>query len=356
MRGRVNDVNGLASLNIALIGYGYWGPNVARNFSQIDGARISYICDVDDDRRARARRAYPYAVVTRDVEQLLADQSVNLIVIATPVSTHHALAKRALVAGKHVLVEKPLANSTKAARDILATAEHHGLRVFVDHTFVFTPAVRKMKEIYCSGELGTALYYDSTRVNLGIFQHDVNVIWDLITHDLGILDYLMDGRMPHSASCTGMAHLGNRHADLAYLTLRYDRDFIAHINVNWLAPMKVRQVLLCGDRRMLVYDDNSASEKIKVYDSGVSIRQVEELYETLVQYRLGDMHAPRLDPTEALTIEAKNVIDALRGHEKAICDGEAGARVVSILEAANYSLRLGGQPVELESREQAAVV
>ncbi|HYK66083.1 MAG TPA: Gfo/Idh/MocA family oxidoreductase [Patescibacteria group bacterium] len=348
------NVNGRASLNVAIVGYGYWGPNVARNFSQIDGARISYICDLDDDRRARARRAFPYAVITRDVEQLLADQSVDLVAIATPVSTHYALAERALTAGKHVLVEKPLANSAKSALEICALARRQGLRVFVDHTFVFTPAVRKMKEVYLSGELGTALYYDSTRVNLGIFQHDVNVIWDLVTHDLGILDYLLDGRMPRSASCTGMAHLGNRHADLAYLTLRYDHDFIAHINVNWLAPMKVRQVLLCGDRRMLVYDDNSASEKVKVYDSGVSIRQVEELYETLVQYRLGDMYAPRLDTTEALTMEARNIIDVLHGGEAEVCDGDAGARVVAILEAANYSLRLNGQPVELESVEQRA--
>ncbi|MBV8172585.1 MAG: Gfo/Idh/MocA family oxidoreductase [Candidatus Eremiobacteraeota bacterium] len=348
------NVNGRASLNVALVGYGYWGPNVARNFSQIDGARISYICDLDDDRRARARQSFPYAVVTRDIEQLLADQSVDLVAIATPVSTHHPLAMRALTAGKHILVEKPLANSTKAALEICAFARHQKLRVFVDHTFVFTPAVRKMKEIYLSGELGTALYYDSTRVNLGIFQHDVNVIWDLVTHDLAILDYLLDGRKPRSASCTGMAHLGNRHADLAYLTLRYDHDFIAHINVNWLAPMKVRQVLLCGDRRMLVYDDNSASEKIKIYDSGVSIRQVEELYETLVQYRLGDMYAPRLETTEALTLEARNIIDALHGHDALVCDGDAGARVVSILEAANYSLRLNGQPVELESVEHQA--
>lgn len=343
-------------VNVALIGYGYWGPNLARNFSAIDGTRISHICDLDADRRARARRAYPYAVVTRDIEQILTDQSVDLVAIATPVSSHHVLAQRALVAGKHILVEKPLANSTKAAHEICATAKRHGVRVFVDHTFVFSPAVRKMKEIYRGGDLGTGLYYDSTRVNLGIFQHDVNVIWDLVTHDLAILDYLMDGSMPRSASCTGMAHLGNRHADLAYLTLRYDSDFIAHINVNWLAPMKVRQVLLCGDRRMLVYDDNSASEKIKVYDNGVSIRQVEELYESLVQYRLGDMHAPRLDQTEALTIEARNVVDTLQGRAEALCDGDAGTRVVSILEAANYSLRLGGQPVDLENLPREAAV
>jgi predicted dehydrogenase len=345
-----------ASINVALIGYGYWGPNVARNFSQVDGARISYICDLDSSRLARARRSYPYAVVTRNIEQLLADPDVNLVAIATPVSTHHALALRALAAGKHVLVEKPLAGSVEAARDICAAASRQNRHVFVDHTFIFTPAVRKMKEVYCAGELGNALYYDSTRVNLGIFQHDVNVIWDLVTHDLAILDYVLDGRMPLSASCTGMAHLGGRHADLAYLTLRYDGDFIAHINVNWLAPVKVRQVLLCGDRRMLVYDDNSASEKIKIYDSGVSIKRVEELYESLVQYRLGDMYAPRLDSTEALTTEARNIVDTLAGTDTPVCDGAAGTRIVAVLEAANYSLRLNGQPVELSATTRLAAV
>jgi predicted dehydrogenase len=355
MIGRV-ATNGHPSLNVALIGYGYWGPNVARCFSQIDGARIAYICDLDEGRLAKARRSCPYSVVTRNVDQLLTDPEVDLVAIATPVSTHHALAIRALVAGKHVLVEKPLAGSTKDARDICATAQRHGRRVFVDHTFVYTPAVRKMKEIYQSGELGAALYYDSTRVNLGIFQHDVNVIWDLVTHDLAILDYLMDGSMPVIASCTGMAHLGSPHADLAYLTLRYEHDFIAHINVNWLAPMKIRQVLLCGDRRMLVYDDNSASEKIKVYDSGVSIGHVDELYQSLVQYRLGDMYAPRLDTDEALALEASSIIETLHGDERPVCDGAAGSRIVSILEAADTSLRLGGQPVELSATERLAAV
>jgi len=342
-------------VNVGLVGFGYWGPNVARNFSQLEGARLSHICDLSEERLARARRLYPHSVATGDLDSVLADPSVDLIVVATPVSTHHQLAARALHADKHVLVEKPLTTSSELARDLVSIADRRKRYLFVDHTFIFTPAVRKMKEVYQRGELGRALYYDSTRVNLGIFQHDVNVIWDLVTHDLGILDYVLDGRMPASASCTGMAHFGADHADLAYLTLHYDGDFIAHINVNWLAPVKVRQVLLCGDRRMLVYDDNSASEKIKIYDSGVSIRRQEDIYETLVQYRLGDMHAPRLDPSEALTIEAKNIVDTIRGLDRPQCDGAAGARIVSILEAASYSLKFNGEPVDFTTPALAAV-
>jgi predicted dehydrogenase len=223
------------------------------------------------------------------------------------------------------------------------------LRVFVDHTFVFMPAVQKLKELLVKNELGRLLYYDSVRINLGIFQHDVNVIWDLVTHDVAILDFLLQGRIPVSAACTGAAHLSSRHADLAYLTLTYDDDFIAHINVNWLAPVKIRQVLLCGDKKMVVYDDNSASEKLKIYDNGVTIEHPEDLYQMLVQYRMGDMHAPRLETTEALGLEIKGIVDALTSGGATPSDGAAGLRVVSILEAADRSLRDGGAatPVRL---------
>jgi len=342
-------------INVGVIGFGYWGPNVARNFSQIDDAQVSHICDLDEERLARARRLYPHAHMTRNLDVVLDDPSVDLVAIATPVSTHHRLAMRALSADKHVLVEKPLTTSVELARDIVEAARSRDRRVFVDHSFIFTPAVRKIKEIYGRGELGNPLYYDSTRVNLGLFQHDVNVIWDLMTHDLAILDYVLGGRLPISASCTGMAHFGGEHADLAYLTLRYEGDFIAHVNVNWLAPMKVRQVLLCGDRRMLVYDDNSASEKIKIYDSGVNIKRREDVYDFLIQYRLGDMHAPRLEPTEALALEARNIVDTLRGIDEPICDGDAGIRVVSILEAASNSFKFNGKPVDLAAGELVAV-
>ncbi len=331
------------NIAVAVVGLGYWGPNLVRNFSLAEGAVVSHVCDLSEERLARAARTFPYVKTTRFFDDVLGDPTVDLVAVATPVRTHYRLATGALQAGKHIFVEKPLACSTSEGQDILATAERHHREVFVDHTFVFTPAVQKMRELLVRGDLGRPLYYDSVRVNLGLFQQDVNVVWDLVTHDIAILDFLLDGRMPNSATCTGVAHFGRQHADLAYLTLKYDDDFIAHINVNWLAPVKIRQILLCGDRRMLVYDDNSASEKIKVYDSGVDVQCTEDLYQMLVQYRMGDMHAPRLDTDEALFYEVRNVIDTLRGVAKAVCDGNVGVRVVSILEAADASLQLGGE-------------
>jgi predicted dehydrogenase len=342
------------NFKVAIVGYGYWGPNLVRNFTAAEGAVVSHVCDLNAERVKKAASTFPAVAVTQSLEDVLSDPTVDLIAVATPVSTHHKLALLALKAGKHVMVEKPLTSSAKLARDIVATAERCKRQVFVDHTFIFTPAVQKMREIYKRGDLGRLLYYDSMRVNLGLFQHDVNVVWDLVPHDVAILDFLLDGRMPVSASCTGVAHFGAQHADLAYLTLKYDDDFVAHINVNWLAPVKVRQILLCGDRRMLVYDDNSASEKIKLYDSGVNIERTEDVYQALVQYRIGDILVPRLDTGEALEIEAGNIVAALRGTARPVCDGHAGARVVSVLEAADASLGLGGEPVSIEGQRAGA--
>jgi predicted dehydrogenase len=349
-------------IKVAIVGFGYWGPNLARNFSLAEGSAVSHICDLSDDRLERAGKTYPLTTLCRSIDDILRDPTVDVVALATPVGTHHRLALRVLAAGKHVFIEKPLAASRAEALEILAAAQRQSLKVFVDHTFVFTPAVQKMRELLVNGVIGCPMYYDSIRVNLGLFQHDVNVVWDLVTHDVAILDFLLDGRMPQTASCTGVSHFDGQPADLAYLTLQYDGNFIAHINVNWLAPVKIRQVLLCGDRRMLVYDDNSASEKIKVYDSGVSVQRsehvedVEDVYEMLVQYRTGDMHAPRLDTGEALAYEAENVAAALRGVAAPVCDGLTGLRVVSILEAADASLRSGGQPVPIPSTEAATSV
>jgi predicted dehydrogenase len=342
------------TISIAVVGFGYWGPHLVRNIALAEGAVVSHICDLSEERLREASRRFPGPKLTRRLEDVLEDNTVDVVAIATPVNTHYRLAIKALQASKHVLIEKPLATSSREAADILMTASRSGRQVFVDHTFVFTPAVQKIRELLLGDELGQLLYYDSVRINLGIFQHDVNVVWDLITHDIAILDFLLQGRMPVSASCTGAAHFGGRHADLAYLTLAYDDDFIAHINVNWLAPVKIRQVLLCGDRRMVVYDDNSASEKLKIYDSGVSIEHEEDLYQMLVQYRAGDMHAPRLETAEALSFEIKNVIETLQKKATAIADGEAGLRVVSILEAANVSLRLAGVAVPIKLADPAA--
>jgi predicted dehydrogenase len=338
-----------STIAIAVVGFGYWGPHLVRNISLAEGAVVSHVCDLSEERLREASRRFPGPKLTHRFDDILEDSTVDLVAIATPVNTHYRLAIKALQASKHVLIEKPLATSSAEAADILMTASRFGRRVFVDHTFVFTPAVQKIRELLLRNELGRLLYYDSVRINLGIFQHDVNVVWDLITHDIAILDFLLQGRMPVAASCTGAAHFGSRHADLAYLTLAYDDDFIAHINVNWLAPVKIRQVLLCGDRRMVVYDDNSASEKLKIYDSGVSVEHAEDIYQMLVQYRAGDMHAPRLATAEALSFEIKNVVETLQHRATAIADGEAGVRVVSILEAANVSLRLAGVAVPIKT-------
>lgn len=334
-------------IHVAVVGFGYWGPNIARNVLTVDHVVVSTICDASKDRLAKATRLFPASTVTTRFEDVLSDERIDLVVLATPAATHFPLAMQALDSGKHVLIEKPLATDQALARQILAKAAAVGRTVFVDHTFVFTPAVKKMYEIFNKGDLGQPLYYDSVRVNLGIFRHDVNVIWDLATHDLAILDYLFDGRLPMSVSCTGVAHFKGGQADLAHLTLKYDDSFIAHIHVNWLAPVKVRQVLFCGDKQMLIYDDNSAIEKIKVYDSGVDINHVEDVYKMLVQYRTGDMHAPRLDNGEALHCEIQNVVDALRGLAEPVCTGDAGLRVLQVLEAADQSFKQGGTPIRL---------
>ncbi|MDQ6824201.1 MAG: Gfo/Idh/MocA family oxidoreductase [Candidatus Eremiobacteraeota bacterium] len=341
-------------VQFAVVGFGYWGPHLVRNISLTEGGIVSYVCDLDESRLRETARRFPGVTTTQRLEDILDDAAVDIVAIATPVHSHYGLAIKALQARKHVLIEKPLAASSEEAVDILATANRWGRKVFVDHTFVFTPAVRKLRELLVRNELGRPLYYDSIRINLGIFQHDVNVVWDLVTHDIAILDFLLEGRMPVSASCTGAAHFGAKHADLAYLTLTYDDDFIAHINVNWLAPVKVRQVLLCGDRRMVVYDDNSASEKLKVYDSGVDVKHAQDLYEMLVQYRVGDMHAPRLETAEALSYEIRNIVETLQNKTVAVADGEAGLRVVSVLEAADESLSRSGVCVPIVPVDSAA--
>jgi predicted dehydrogenase len=336
-------------VGIGVVGYGYWGPNLVRNFMALSAekARVKVVCDSRADRLEAVTRIYPSVAVTTEYERLLDDPDVTMVAIATPVSSHYSLAERALRAGKHVLVEKPLTASTNEAESLVKLAAEAGRKLFVDHTFVFTPAVRKMRELIDDGVLGNTLYYDSTRINLGIFQHDVDVVWDLVPHDLSILDYLLSGKMPVSVSCTGIAHYGEL-ADLAYVTLDYADGFIAHINVNWLAPVKIRQILLCGDRQMVVYDEHTVQEKVRIYDRGVSVKTSEDLYERLVQYRDGDMFAPKLAGTEALKTEVENVVDTILGSAEAVVDGHAGLRVVRILDAATRSMKEKGRPVEIE--------
>jgi predicted dehydrogenase len=329
-------------INVGVIGYGYWGPNLVRNLMETDGARVVSCAEKRPDRIALARRRYPILKVTEDSDSILDDPEVDAVVIATPVSTHHQLAKRALEQGKHVLVEKPITRTTAEAEELIALAEDRELVLMVDHTFIYTGAVRKMKELLDGGELGELYYFDSVRVNLGVFQHDADVLWDLAPHDLSILTHLIP-LPPTYVSAVGVDHVGTGYADMAYLTVYFEDSFLAHVHANWLSPVKVRQILIGGDRRMLVYDDTEPSEKVRVYDSGIKVTTQEGIYARLVDYRTGDMWAPKLELREALSTECAHFVDCVRFKKKPLSGGAAGLLVVKLLEAASESLAARGR-------------
>ena len=334
-------------VGVGVIGYGYWGPNLVRNFSETADARVIAVSDLRSERLEAVKTRYPSIQVTRDHRELLSNSNIDAITIATPVGTHFDLAMEALHAGKHVFIEKPIADSIDKAEKMIEEAEKRQRVLMVDHTFVYTGAVQKIKEIIDTGRLGNLYYYDSVRVNLGLFQHDVNVLWDLAVHDLSILDFVL-GRSPLAVSVTGSAHVPGQPADMAYLTCFFDDSFLAHMHVNWLAPVKIRRTLIGGNREMIVYDDLEPSEKIKVYDSGITLSEVPEgLYKTVKGYRTGDMWSPQLDTTEAIREEVDHFIVCIRTGRRPITDGAVGLRVVRILAAASRSLAQNGVPVEL---------
>jgi predicted dehydrogenase len=335
-------------IRVGLIGYGYWGPNVVRNFADAPGARVHSICDANPGRVERAAARYPGVNVTTHASEIISDPDVDAVAIVTPVSTHFDFALQALEAGKHVLVAKPLAASSEESMRLVDAADRRGRVLMVDHTFVYTGAVRKIREVVAAGQLGDIYYYDSVRVNLGLFQHDVSVIWDLAVHDLSILDYVMADR-PCAVSATGVSHVTGEPENIAYLTLFFANTLIAHMHVNWLAPVKVRKTLIGGARQMIVYDDIEPSEKVKIYDRGISLSDetAEGVYKMLVHYRTGDMWAPKIDLTEALHVEVTHFLQCIESGTRPITDGEAGLRVVRILEAAGQSLRQQGRPVSL---------
>ena len=336
-------------IGISVIGYGYWGPNLVRNFGEAPESRVISVSDLQPERRARAQKRHPGVEVTADYREVLADPRVDAVAIATPVSTHFDLALQALRAGKHVWIEKPIAPTVEQAQRLVEEADCRGLTLFVDHTFPYTSAVRKIRELVASGELGDVYYYDSVRVNLGLFQHDVNVIWDLAVHDLAIIDYVMP-HPPRAVSATGMAHLPGEPENIAYMTLFFDSSVIAHLHVNWLAPVKVRRTLIGGSRKMIVYDDLEPSEKIKVYDKGVTVNSTatDQVYEALVGYRTGDMWAPQVEVSEALGVAVRHFAHCIQHGERPLTDGRAGLRVVRALEAATQSLQQRGRVIELE--------
>lgn len=336
-------------IKFGVIGYGYWGPNLVRNLAEAKDSRVVAVSDLQADRRALVERRYPGVRVTADAREIVAATDVDVVVIATPVSTHYELALAALQAGKHVLVEKPMTQTVEQGLRLIEAAERAGRVLMVDHTFIYTGAVRKLGELVKSGDLGDIYYYDSARVNLGLFQHDVDVLWDLAVHDLSIMDYLIEAE-PVAVSANGISHVPGRPENIAYLTLFYDCNTISHINVNWLAPVKVRRTLIGGSRKMVVYDDLEPSEKIKVYDKGITVTDnasPESIYEMLIGYRTGDMWCPKLDGREALGVEIDHLIHCVKTGARPVTDGTLGLRVVRQLEAASRSMRERGRPIEL---------
>ena len=335
-------------VGIGVIGYGYWGPKLVRNFSRAAGCDVTAIADYNPEHLSRIGADYPDVLVSTDYRALLDCGDIDAVAIATPVASHFAIARDALRAGKHVLVEKPLTTSVREAEELVELAERNNRLLAVDHTYLFTGAVEKMRELVRAGELGDILYFDSTRINLGLFQHDVNVIWDLAPHDLSILLHVLD-KKPIAVSAIGAAHAGTGKENLAYLTLTFDDNTLAHFHVNWLAPRKVRQIIIGGERKMLVFDDMESNEKIKIYDKGISVEEADRnaVYQSLVHYRVGDMWAPHLDPTEALLNECNHLVDCIQNNKKPINDGELALEVVRLLEAAETSMRRRGELVDV---------
>ncbi|MGJ4892951.1 Gfo/Idh/MocA family protein [Bradyrhizobium sp. HKCCYLS3077] len=337
-------------VSIGLVGYGYWGPNLLRNFVDLPGVTVSAVADARLSQLEAVSRRYPAIRTTKHFSDLVVDKSIDAIVVATPVSTHFEFGMAALKAGKHLWLEKPMTETSHQAERLVEEAEKRSLALFVDHTFVYTSAVRKMAELVKAGELGKILYYDSTRVNLGLFQRDVNVIADLAVHDFSILAYLL-GEHPTAVSASGINHFPGTPENLAYITLFYDSGTIAHTNVSWLAPVKVRQVLVGGSKKMITYDDLEPSEKVKVYDKGVSFTDdPKQIQEMRVGYRMGDMWAPKLDGGEALRVAAEHFIDCIAKGAIPMTDGRFGLRIVELIEAATSSMGGRGETVHIRRR------
>ena len=334
-------------LNIGVIGYGYWGPNLVRNFTDLDEAHVHTVADLNPKALETVAKRYPTTKTTTDAMAMIQDPEIDAVAIATPVSTHFSLAMAALRAGKHVWLEKPMTETSLQARALVEEAEKRGLTLHIDHTFIYTGPVQKMRDLVQAGDLGNALYYDSTRVNLGLFQRDVNVISDLAVHDFSILDYVF-GEHPTAVSASGINHYPGTPENLAFITLFYDSGFIAHVNVSWLAPVKVRQILIGGSEKMITFDELEPSEKLKIYDKGVSFTDdPKQIHEMRVGYRTGDMWAPKVPNVEALRVEAAHFCECVRTGKTSISDGRFGMRMTEVIEAATSSMRGRGETVHL---------
>lgn len=336
-------------MNVAVVGCGYWGNHVIRNFNTSNSWDLKYICDTDKEHLQKMAVKYPYAVATENIDDILKDDTIEAVAIATPVFTHFEVAKKCLLAGKHTWVEKPLTSTSAEAEELINIAEQKNVLLHVDHTFIYTSAVQKIKDIISKGELGDIYYFDSVRVNLGLFQHDINVIWDLAPHDISILEYTI-GKKPVSINAFGQDFFkyGKQNIEnLAYVSVKFEDDSVAHFHVNWMSPVKIRHIIIGGNKKMLVYNDMEPLSKIKVYDSGVNIKTREEVYNALIQYRVGDMFSPAIANDEALEVECEHFFECINHNQKTNSSGESGLYVVRLLEAANRSLKKNGESIVL---------
>jgi len=331
-------------INLGVIGYGYWGPNVARNFNACAEAKLAAICDTNEGRLKPAKATYPFVKTYSDPVDLIGSDDIEAVAIVTPVYSHYDLVKAALEGGKHVFIEKPFTANVRQAEELIDLARKNGLIIMVDHTFLFTGAVKKIREIIDSGELGDLFFYDSVRVNLGLFQHDINVVWDLAPHDFSIMNFLID-KNPVAVSAQGTEHFNHGLEDVAYIVVHFDNGFIAHFHCTWLSPVKIRRTLISGSKKMLVWDDLAADEKLKIYDRGIDFKTTTGIHKLLVSYRSGDMYAPKVLATEALKLEAGYFLECVEKRIDPFNNGEAGLKVVKMLEATDQSLKKGGQKI-----------
>lgn len=334
-------------INVGVVGVGYWGPNIIRNFDGFEGANMMMCSDLRPERLAFIRKKFPTIQTTPDYSEIIHSSSIDAVAICTPVFTHYEIAKAALQAGKHVLLEKPMTSTSAQAEELVELAEKKKVTLMLDHTFIYTGAVRLIKKYLDAGEIGDIYYFDSVRINLGLFQHDVNVIWDLAPHDIAIMDFLLN-RKPEAVVATGSDHVGQGLEDVAYLTVYFADNLIAHIHVNWLSPVKLRQTIIAGSKKMIVWDDNLPQDKIKIYDAGITVnRSKDEIYDTLIQYRTGDMFAPKVPLTEALSAEVTHFAECIEKGVKPLTNGQAGVTMVRILEASEKSIKARGKEIKL---------
>jgi predicted dehydrogenase len=333
-------------MNIGIIGYGYWGPNLVRNFSGLSEATVKYVADARIERLNMVKKAYPSINVTTNIDDIFSDQDLHAVVIATPVFTHFDLAKKALEMGKHVLLEKPMTSTVKEAEELMELAAKKGLLLMVDHTFLYTGAIKKMKQIIDDGSMGNLQYFDSSRINLGLFQPDVNVLWDLAPHDISMLLHLI-GHKPMSVNATGVSHTKNGIENVAYLTVNFNEDFIAHFSCSWTSPVKLRTLLIGGDKKMMLFNDLEPTEKIRIYDTGYAYKTDEDKKRLLVDYRTGDIYIPKVEATEALSGMARDFVQSVIENREPVSHARLGLDVIKILEASQHSIKNNGKEIKL---------